>query len=84
MLSLKSIDIQITETFILEKTYYKNGTNDVKFLTCKEPVFSICFPMERPCFKPEESISVILRAINSQNNGGLLDYVGIATDITSR
>jgi hypothetical protein len=28
MLSLKSIDIQITETFILEKTYYKNGTNE--------------------------------------------------------
>jgi hypothetical protein len=35
-------------------------------------------------FKPEESISVTLRAINSQNNGGLLDYVGIATDITTK
>jgi hypothetical protein len=46
-------------------------------------VFDLFSQMERPCFKPEESISVILRAINSQNNGGLLDYVGIATDITS-
>jgi hypothetical protein len=46
--------------------------------------FDLFSQMERPCFKPEESISVILRAINSQNNGGLLDYVGIATDITTK
>jgi hypothetical protein len=33
--------------------------------------FDLFFQMEKPCLKPEESISVILRAINSQNNGGL-------------
>jgi hypothetical protein len=34
-------------------------------------VLDLFFQTEKPCLKPEESISVILRAINSQNNGGL-------------
>jgi hypothetical protein len=50
----------------------------------QEPVVFVCFPNGKTLLKPEESISVILRAINSQNNGGLLDYVGIATDITTK
>jgi hypothetical protein len=83
MLSLKSIDIQIIETFILEKTYYKNGTNeDVICTICKvQEVLGLISKRSKLVLKPE-SISVTLRAINSQNNGGLLDYVGIATDIT--
>jgi hypothetical protein len=88
MTSLKSINIPNKNNFYFGKTYIiKNGTSgDITLFHLQGTGgFRFNFPNGQDLLlKPEESISVILRAINSQNNGGLLDYVGIATDINSK
>ena len=83
MTSLKSINIPDPKNFYFGKTYIiKNGTTNNVTLHHQSGAgtFKFNFPnAQNLVLKPEESINVVLRAINYTNTGGLLDYVGVSS-----
>ena len=82
MTSLKSINIPDPKNFYFGKPYIiKNGSTASVTLyhQAGTGTFQFNFPnAQNLVLKPEESINVVLRAINYTNTGGLLDYIGVS------
>lgn len=85
MLSLKSVNISDTKYLYHGKEFiFKNGTagNVTLYHNLGTGNFKLNIPgNQNLILKPEESVSFVMRAINFAGNGGLLDYVGIASNV---
>ena len=88
MTGLKSLNIPNQDDFYFGKRYIiKNGTNEDVTVFHNQGTGSFKFNIpsgQDIILKPEESIELILRAINSTNNGGIIDYIGVAIDISGK
>lgn len=82
MLSLKSLQIDDPNNIYHGRDFIiKNGTTLPVTIPHNLGTgnFKFNFPTGNDLIiKPEESVHIVMRAINSTNNGGFLDYVGVA------
>ncbi|MHC0442309.1 hypothetical protein [Flavobacterium sp. 3-210] len=88
MLSLKSLQISDSGFLYHGRDFiFKNGTSGNVTLYHMQGTgnFRFNFPNAQDLIiKPEESVHIVMRAINVSNNGGLLDFVGLIVDLSGK